>query len=143
MFTDEKRFFILLEDDFLSEMLAGEIDEELIDCEDNPAQQKIADYHLDRLANDKNVIRYSDDLIFITGITYKQATFRFGQAVLNYAQTKGILAEIIYQKCNADYYDVFDLVRLDRELEAKEDIQKWLDDLLEKAKKIQPLGAIE
>ena len=52
-------------------MLSSHIDDELIDWENNPEHQKVADYYLNKLLNDENAIELDyEDTVIITGYSH-------------------------------------------------------------------------
>ena len=129
----ERELFILSKEAYIIDMFATRYKTEeqnlLIDF-NNPEHQEFADFYWKHLLNNKHVIDFDSDTVFITGCRYEHANLLFGQMVHNTEFTKKLLVEMLIEKynINMDFWEIEELIDLDRDFKTKEDIENWFDD---------------
>ena len=105
--------------------------------QDNP------DIYLNDLLNNENVIDFSQDLAFISGIEYDLAKSLFGKSICDSYFTKTVLADILIDRYNAvgiDYDAIVESIYIDSDFKNKEDIENWIiyqEGIIEEIKNIQ------
>lgn len=128
----EKNIFAMSTEEYIIDMFRTRFetkeDNLLIDFT-TPEQQAFADYHLQRLHEDNNVIEFNDDIVIIVNYNLETAKSLFGNTVCDSKFTRLTLAEMFASEFRElDYYDIVEAINLDVEFTTKEDIDKWFAD---------------